>query len=437
MITSAGRIAAVTLLAASVTVWAAGDAASPTPGESAMNGIADDYVRLVLAVGRHDPNFVDAYYGPPEWKADAERGAPAPIAELRQRTAELRRRLDALPASARRTFLEKQLVAVDGFLRRLAGERMTLAGEARVLFDVDPPVVPPQRFAEARARLEALLPGNGDLAARVQAFRARFRVHAERLPAAAEAALAELRRRTRALVNLPPGESFSVRYVTGKPWGAYNWYQGSFRSVIEVNTDIPIEVDNVLGVLAHEGYPGHHVYNVLLEDRLVRGEGWREFTVYPLYSPQSLIAEGTANAARKIVMDDDARRAFLRDVLMPAAGLPTSDLDRYLQVLEALRPFRDAAAVGAQMLLDQGRSDAEVVNFLVDVGLQFPERARKSLDFDRTYRSYVFNYTVGLDLVERWVGTGSDRTARFFDLLQRPVVPSELAASPSRPRVGW
>jgi hypothetical protein len=379
---------------------------------------------------------VDAYYGPPEWKADAERGAPTPIAELRQRTGELRRRLDALPESARRTFLEKQLVAVDGFLRRLAGERMTLADEARVLFDVDPPAVPARKFAEARARLEALLPGNGDLAARVQAFRARFRVPAARLPAVAEAALAELRRRTRALVKLPPGESFSVRYVTRKPWGAYNWYQGSFRSVIEVNTDIPIEVDNLLGVLAHEGYPGHHVYNVLLEDRLVRGEGWREFTVYPLYSPQSVIAEGTANAARTIVMDDASRRAFLRDVLMPAAGLPTSDLDRYLQVLEALRPFRGAAAVGAQMLLDQGRSDAEVVRFLVDVGLQLPERARKSLDFDRTYRSYVFTYTVGLDLVKRWVGTGSDRTARFFDLLQRPVVPSELAASPARARSG-
>jgi hypothetical protein len=127
-------------------------------------------------------------------------------------------------------------------------------------------------------------------------------------------------------------------------------------------------------------------------------------------------------------MDDGERRAFLKDVLMPLAGLPTADLDRYLQVLQALRPFRYAGGVGARMLLDEGKPDAEVVRFLVEVGLQLPERARKALDFDRTYRSYVFNYTVGLDLVEGWLGSGSDRTARFFDLLRRPVVPSELVA---------
>jgi hypothetical protein len=433
MITSTRRIVAVAALVASAVVRAAGSAPPATPGEAAMNAVADDYVRLVLAVGRHDPNYVDAYYGPPTWKAEAELGSPVPVEELRARTRELMTRLDALPRSARRTFLARQLAAVDGFLRRLGGERMTLAQEARALFDVDPPVVPRQRFSAARARLEALLPGKGDLAGRVQSFRARFRVPAERLPAVVDAALAELRRRTLALVTLPPGESFSVRYVTGKPWGAYNWYQGSFRSVIDVNTDIPIEVDNVLGVLAHEGYPGHHVYNVLLEDRLVRAKGWREFTVYPLYSPQSLIAEGTANAARRIIMDDAARRAFLREVLMPAAGLPTADLDRYLRVLEALRPFRYAPGVGAEMLLDEGKPDAEVVKFLVEVSLEAPERARKSLDFDRVYRSYVFNYTAGLDLVERWVGTGSDRAERFFDLLQHPVVPSELEAVPARP----
>jgi hypothetical protein len=404
--------------------------------DAATNAVADDYVRLVLAVGRHDANVVDAYYGPPEWKAEAERGALLPLPELRARAGELARRLAALPASPRRRFLEKQLAAVDGVLRRLSGERLTLAQEARVLFDIEPPTVDPATFAEARARLEALLPGEGDLAARVRRFRAGFRVTPDRLAAVVDATLTELRRRTRALVSLPGDESFSVRFVSGKPWGAYNWYQGGFRSVIEINTDIPVEVDDVLAVLAHEGYPGHHVYNVLLEQRLVRERGWREFTVYPLYSPQSLIAEGTANAGRKVVMDDGARRAFLAHVLMPLAGLPTADLDRYLEVLDALRPFRYAAGVGARMLLDEGRPDAEVVSFLVRDGLQFPERARRSLDFDRTYRSYVFTYTAGLGLVQSRIGSGPDRTTRFFDLLQRPVVPSELLAPQHRSAAG-
>ena len=44
-------------------------------GADVMGPLAERYVRLVLAVGQHDPDFVDAYYGPPEWKP---RAAKAP-----------------------------------------------------------------------------------------------------------------------------------------------------------------------------------------------------------------------------------------------------------------------------------------------------------------------------------------------------------------------
>ncbi len=37
-----------------------------------MNALAERYVKLVLALGQHDADYVDAYYGPPEWQKDAE-----------------------------------------------------------------------------------------------------------------------------------------------------------------------------------------------------------------------------------------------------------------------------------------------------------------------------------------------------------------------------
>src|SRR5688500_14913665 len=37
-----------------------------------MNALAERYVRLVLAMGQHDADYVDAYYGPPEWRKEAE-----------------------------------------------------------------------------------------------------------------------------------------------------------------------------------------------------------------------------------------------------------------------------------------------------------------------------------------------------------------------------
>ena len=46
-------------------------ASEQTSKGSAMDRIAEQYVRLVLAMGQHDADYVDAYYGPPAWKAEA------------------------------------------------------------------------------------------------------------------------------------------------------------------------------------------------------------------------------------------------------------------------------------------------------------------------------------------------------------------------------
>ena len=55
---------------------------APAPdSEPTMNAIAESYVKLVLAVGQHDANYVDAYYGPPEWKAWAD-SAKLPLDEI-------------------------------------------------------------------------------------------------------------------------------------------------------------------------------------------------------------------------------------------------------------------------------------------------------------------------------------------------------------------
>src|SRR4029450_11144017 len=38
-----------------------------------MNVVAERYAHLVLALGQHDADYVDAFYGPPEWKTQAEK----------------------------------------------------------------------------------------------------------------------------------------------------------------------------------------------------------------------------------------------------------------------------------------------------------------------------------------------------------------------------
>ena len=91
-----------------------------------MNQIAERYVKLVLALGRHDADYVDAYYGPPEWKQEAD-GASVPLDELGQRGRALLDAIGKVPVPAaeldrlRRTYLERQLSAVSARIRMLKG----------------------------------------------------------------------------------------------------------------------------------------------------------------------------------------------------------------------------------------------------------------------------------------------------------------------------
>src|SRR6476660_4672968 len=66
-----------------ILLLAAGCASAPARKDSfAMNRAAESYVKLVLAVGQHDADYVDAYYGPPEWRAEAE-AHKRPLSEIR------------------------------------------------------------------------------------------------------------------------------------------------------------------------------------------------------------------------------------------------------------------------------------------------------------------------------------------------------------------
>src|SRR5262245_54422839 len=64
-----------------------------------LRDVAERYVRLVLAVGQHDGDYVDAYYGPPEWRKDAE-AQKTGLPEIDTRAAVLERDLGkaSLPA---------------------------------------------------------------------------------------------------------------------------------------------------------------------------------------------------------------------------------------------------------------------------------------------------------------------------------------------------
>lgn len=416
---------------------AIGQPAMANPDDS-LDVIARDYVQLVLELGERDEGYVDAYYGPAEWR-EAARSGPRTVPQLAEAAAALQARVDAVPvptdplAARRREFLSAQLTAVRTRLRMLAGEHLTFAEEARGLYGVAPDIRPLTEYDPVIARIDALVPGSGSLPDRVEAFQNRFIVPADKLEAVMNAAIDECRRRTLAHISLPAGEHFTLEFVTGRSWSGYNWYQGNFRSLIQVNTDLPVRLSRAVDLGCHEGYPGHHAYNALLEQKLSRDRGWIEFTVYPLFSPQSFIAEGSANYGIELAFPGDERRAFETRVLYPLAGLPTTDAAAYLALQEALQALSGARFTITREYLEGRLTRAQAIELLQRYQLVSEPRAEQSLSFIDQYRAYVINYGLGRDMVAHYVeSAGADPAARWSAmerLLSEPSLPSHLAAA--------
>jgi hypothetical protein len=423
---------------ATAPVPAAASALPAPAAASPLDRLAVELVKLVLATGERDPGYVDAYYGPPEWQQEVK-AAPPELPAIRARAERLLAELDKLAAPAeeltafRRRFLRRQTLALRGRLDMLAGKKLSFDEESRVLYDAVAPHFSEQHFQALVAEVAALVPGEGELHDRVDAYQQRFAIPRAKLDAVFAAAIDACRERTAAQIALPPGESFTVEYVTGKPWSGYNWYQGGYQSLIQVNTDLPIFIDRALGLACHEGYPGHHVFNALLEQHLVRGRGWVELAVYPLYSPPSLIAEGSANYGVELAFPGAERVAFEKERLFPLAGLDPAEADRYNQLLALKQKLSYAGNEAARRYLDGEITAEQAVDWLARYSLQSRERAQQRLKFIETYRAYVINYNLGEDLVRAHVEAkaGDDHAKRwrvFAELLAMPRLPSELAA---------
>jgi hypothetical protein len=400
-----------------------------------LDGIARDYVRLVLEIGERDNGYIDAYYGPARWRRAAH-AHPRSVEQLGIATEALRQRVERIATrelsldSRRKAFLAAQLNAAGLRLRLLQGGTLTFAEEARGMYGVGLQLQPLSNFDPVLARIEQLVPGEGTLADRVDAFQDRFVIPADRLEAVMRAAIAECRRRTLAHIPLPQGEAFRLEFVTHQSWSGYNWYQGHYRSLIQVNTDFPVRMSRAVDLGCHEGYPGHHVYNMLLERILARGRNWVEFTVYPLYSPQSFIAEGSANYGIELAFPGPERAAFERDVLYPLAGLSNAEADAYATLQGAMRQLSGARFTIASDFIDGRITRDEAIALTQRYGLVSRPRAEQVVAFNEHYRAYVINYGLGQALVRAAIeATGSTPAARWaamWWILSGPTIPADL-----------
>lgn len=408
-------------------------------GRADVNDIAESYVKLVLEIGLYDDVYVDAYYGPVEWRPpETAKEDPFPAGRLGDRAGELTARLGKIDARGfstlekqRLAYLQKHLTSARAKIDLLAGRKMSFDEESKALYDVVAPARDEAYFDDLLQKLDKLLPGTDDLYWRFTTYRTRFTLPRDKLEQAFKALIDEDRRRTLQYVPLPKEERYDLRFVFAKPWAAAATYKGNGVSLIEISSQVPFGIADAEILAAHEIYPGHHVHLTLLDESLVKGRKWVEYTVLILHSPLAVITEGLAEYGGKdLLMTRNERLDFDRKVLLPLLGMDLPEIETYEQVMELDDAIDDAQAEAARRYLDGRLSRIEAMEWLRRHGLGSGGLGSVLLFIDKN-RTYMVTYTVGRQLVREYVEKyGGDDPARrwqaFRTLMSTPQTPSGL-----------
>lgn len=425
------------------------------PVQAPAGGIVGRYIELGLRLGRHVDGLVDAYYGPP---VHAGVVAAEPLSDPGKLLVEARgliadidaglgldegepQRPDVRAASGRsdrqasttsgssevvrRRWLRAQCVGLATTASILSGQRPSYSDEVEACYGVRPVMVPEEALASAHHQLDDLVPGTGSLPDRYIAWRESQAVPPNVLGDAISSLCNELRALTAASFGLAEGESVEFELVSAKPWSGFNYYLGSLRSRVAVNTDLPV-LSSSLGVLvAHETYPGHHTEHSTKETALVRARGHLEETIFLVGTPQCLVSEGLADLALEIVAGgrpESFVAEHLRELSIPYDSDLVAAMSEPAKILSAVR------GNAALLLHEHGQDPSSVVEYLSRWALLPRARAEKQVEFllDPTWRSYISCYVEGYPLCRRFVGGDPER---FRRLLAEQLVPADLAAA--------
>ena len=224
------------------------------------------------------PGPSTATSGPAELKArvDMEPLRP-PAAPGRRRASRcVRGSAPRSPEPDRRHWLDLQLVALETLARVAAGEPIPYLDQVERCLTLRPERRADATVRAGRARRSTRCSAGSRQPRRPARGRGRRLDRAARTRPGRRRGCSSPRYRERArrrLYALPEGEALRVSLVRGQPWSGYNWYDGGYRSRVDLNLDLPIRLPTLVGTVAHETYPGHHLEHATKERVLVEELG--------------------------------------------------------------------------------------------------------------------------------------------------------------------
>jgi hypothetical protein len=355
---------------------------------SLASEFSSEFVQTSLRLGRHVDGIVDSYFGPSELKDAITKEPMKPLEDILLDLHGLEKRVTSCSSEKLRiTFIQKQIGALRTIAEQKMGKDIPYLEFVAKTLDVKAHQVKEKEISKVRNELQELLKRNGyegSLTEMISSFRKRNPLSGQVLADEFHRVANEARSKTKALIALPPVELAELNVVSDKPWGAYNWYLGNYRSRIDLNTDIPVPLTRLPTLVFHEVYPGHHTEHASKELELYSRRKQLESSILLINTPDCAMSEGLADAASEFVI-----------------GKPGSAADRIEKLAQSQGLMANVNT--ALLVHDRHVSLEEAKNYFMEQGAIPKEEVDKRIRFilDPLWRGYIFAYYEGEKLIEQ------------------------------------
>ena len=358
------------------------------PGPS-LDAIGAGYAQAALRLAQHNPSLVEAWRGPDRLEPGPRgpvKQIAADIAALLEEAARYGSDLANAEEQARLRYLTLQLNALRFAADRQLGRATTVDEQVKEEFGLEFPPFDAAAMQKPLAEIAKLLPGKGTVAERVSDLRRRIQVPSEKRREVLEAALAACKGVSAPVFPLPAQERIQLRismFGQHEGWDGLADHTRDYHTEIWINEEVPLDVSRALRLACHEGYPGHHVQHVLI-DQLFESRQWMELRLTPAFGRHLLLTEGAAEVASDLAFPADQRAALYRGTLVPAAEVSSVDAAVLVRVedlqRELLPVITDVARGYLASTITEERARERLANeaLVADAGvmLTFIERQR-------------------------------------------------------------
>lgn len=345
---------------------------------------SEEYVVLALNINRHLPGFVDSFFGPGKLKRIRleKKGFKSSCDKL----------LNSIPYKddLNYEFLKSQIEAMKAVVRIINGEEIPYKEKIELIFGIKPRFQKFKPLSEEELRL-------------IDGLRKKHIIQETDIVEVSGKVMEQCRNVTdEKLGFLPiPENRVEFRVTREKPWSAYNWYIGGLCSIIDINLDVPHTFQRWIRTVAHEVFPGHHLEHAIKESEIYRKKGLVHASVLLTLAPESIISEGIACNAWKIIFSN--HRGLL-DFSNKEFG---TDYDKSLsKVMRRAEELSSVSSNAALMYHSDKKSKEEVIGYLMENLRISRKEAEQRFSFigHDIWGLYLFNYDFGEKLIEGAVG---------------------------------